>query len=250
MRLTIRPLCADGAVVPHLAPTDVHVWTADLDRTTFPRELLLDLLSPAERAKALRYLRPIDRERAVASRALLRVLLGRYTGLPPAAVPLTTERHGKPALAGLPWAFNVSHTDNFGLYAVTFRRRVGVDVERVRPVADMHGLVDRFFAPREKLDFSRLTGREREEGFFNAWTRKEAFAKATGVGLNEPMNRFAVSLVPGEPARLLECGPDPSEPDRWQMYGWPVAPSYMAAVAVEAASTTSHRSNPAALLRV
>jgi 4'-phosphopantetheinyl transferase len=250
MRLTIRPLCADGAAVPHLAPTDVHVWTADLDRTTFPRELLLDILSPAERARVLRYLRPLDRERAIASRALLRILLGRYTGLPPAAVPLTTERHGKPVLASLPWAFNVSHSDNFGLYAVTFRRRVGVDVERVRAVGDMDGLVDRFFAPQEKTHFARLTGREREEGFFNAWTRKEAFTKATGVGMHEPINRFAVSLIPGEPARLLAFDPDPSEPDRWQFYGWPVAPNYMAAVAVEAIPASSHRPAPSILLRV
>jgi 4'-phosphopantetheinyl transferase len=198
----------------------------------------------------LRYLRPLDRERAVASRALLRILLGRYTGLPPAAVPLTAERHGKPVLVSLPWAFNVSHSDNFGLYAVTFRRRVGVDVERVRPVGDMDGLVERFFAPREKADFAQLTGREREEGFFNAWTRKEAFTKATGVGMHEPINRFAVSLIPGVPACLVGYESDPTEPDRWQFYGWPVAPNYMAAVAVEAITSHSHRPAPAVLLRV
>src|SRR5262245_14235164 len=245
MRLTIRPLCADGATVPHLAATDVHVWTADLDRTTFPRELLFDILAPAERAKVSRYLRPLDRERAVASRALLRILLGRYTGLPPAAVPLTTERHGKPVLVSLPWAFNVSHSDNFGLYAVTFRRRVGVDVERVREVGDMDGLVERFFAPQEQADFARLTGRAREEGLFTAGTRKEAFPKAPGVGMNEPINRFAVSLTPGEPARLVGYEADPSEPGRWQFYGWPVAPNYMAAVAVEASLASSARPAPA-----
>jgi 4'-phosphopantetheinyl transferase len=226
-------MCGPGAGLLHLAANEIHVWTADLDRPDPPREHLASVLTAPERCRAARFLRPIDRDRAVASRGLLRMLLARYTAMPPHEVPIAADHRGKPYVTGLPWAFNVSHSEGLCVYAVSLGRRVGIDVERVRPMPHMDDLVRRFFAPRERREFAGLPSCQRQEAFYNAWTRKEAYVKATGVGMHEPLERFAVSLRPGEPAELFECASDPAAADRWRLFGWQVAPGYVGALAVE-----------------
>jgi 4'-phosphopantetheinyl transferase len=74
---------------------------------------------------------------------------------------------------------------------------------------------------------------QRREAFFNCWTRKEAYIKATGMGLAQPLDQFEVSLKPGEPARLLDVQDQPYEPSRWAFQAFQPAENYVAALAVE-----------------
>jgi 4'-phosphopantetheinyl transferase len=78
-----------------------------------------------------------------------------------------------------------------------------------------------------------LSGSQRVQGFFNCWTRKEAYVKATGHGLSCPLDRFHVSLTPGEPARILEIEGDPRGPSRWWMQALVPEPAYVGAVVAE-----------------
>src|SRR5438094_10495422 len=85
--------------------------------------------------------------------------------------------------------FNVSHSKSLGLYAVTRDRRVGVDIERIRPLPDLDEIAERVFSPEERLALRRLPPARRPEGFFNCWSRKEAYGKAIGYGLAPPLTR-------------------------------------------------------------
>jgi 4'-phosphopantetheinyl transferase len=215
----------------------VHVWRVGLDQPAHIRDRLPGLLVPEERDRAARFVFDRDRDHYVVGRGVLRILLGRYLGLPPELVPIAYGRFGKPELAaGSPHArlaFNLAHSHGFALYAFAQGRRVGIDLERVRPMPDAESIAARFFSARERAALSALPAGERVNGFFRAWTRKEAFIKALGEGLSRPLDRFSVSLGPGEPARLLEVADDPAEAGRWTLRDLDAPSGFLAALAAD-----------------
>jgi len=121
---------------------------------------------------------------------------------------------------------------------VTWGREVGVDVERVRPLDDLETLAERVFSRRERETLQRLTGPQRLNGFFNAWTRKEAFIKALGEGLSHPLDRFDVSLAPTAPPRLERIDGDPMRAARWWLSAVAVDAVHAAALVVEGRDVT------------
>jgi 4'-phosphopantetheinyl transferase len=188
------------------------------------------LLSDAEQRRASRIPFGRDRRRFIVARARLRQLLGARLGVRPESVELAYGAHGKPALAasfadsGL--RFNTSHCDDVAAYVLVFGREIGIDIEAVRVMRDADDLAARFFSDGERAAYQALEPPDRPLGFFNCWTRKEAFIKALGDGLNHPLDAFDVSLTPGEPARLLNvCG--------WRMTSFSPAPGFVGAVVTE-----------------
>ena len=216
---------------------EVRVWIASLDLGAESVDRLDWLLSDDERARAARFRFHRDANRFVVSRAVLRTLLGAYLGVEPCLLGFTYGLRGKPALAapfdrtGL--QFNASHSAGLGLYAVTEKRRVGVDIERLRPLCDLEAIAERTFSPHERQALRRLPPAQRHQGFFNCWTRKEAYIKATGDGLFHPLERFTVSLAPRLSARLERVEGDPAEAGRWTLEALAPDPGYAAAIAIE-----------------
>jgi 4'-phosphopantetheinyl transferase len=192
-------------------------------------------LSNGERHRARRYRHECDRRRFLVARARLRQLLGERLGVPPAAVELAYGRNGKPALAPRfarsGWRFNVSHCGEVALYALSRRREVGVDVEAVRVLEEGDEIATRFFSRREAAAYRALAPRDRPLGFFNCWTRKEAFVKALGAGLSLQLDQFDVSLAPGEPARLLRIERGLGDPAGWGLTAFSPLPGFVAALA-------------------
>ena len=90
-----------------------------------------------------------------------------------------------------------------------------------------------FFSKNENIELMSLPSDQRQLGFFNCWTRKEAYIKAHGLGLSLPLDSFDVSLKPGQPAALKETRPDSREASRWTMLSLDVDPQHAGAVAVE-----------------
>jgi phosphopantetheinyl transferase (holo-ACP synthase) len=182
--------------------TEIHVWSAGLDSPAWP---VPDRLPPRERSRAARIR---DRRRArrwTAARWALREVLSRYLETAPAEVALATMPGGKPALAGPqpPFRFNLSHSRDMALVAVSPSREVGVDVEWIDP--------------------------RRPAAFYAAWARREAVAKCLGVGLwapapdrtvtvcrvDAPADFAAAVAVAGEglpPVRRLVLDPLPAQP--------------------------------------
>ena len=220
-----------------LAPDEVHVWCASLERPAGEVARLFSLLSEDERARAERYRVEPARVQFVSARAVLRTLLAGYLGADPTHIAFAHGAHGKPVLAHPPARpplhFNVSHTHGAALFALTARGEVGVDVEQVRPRTNHIELAERFFAPAEADALRRLAPADSLEAFFNAWTRKEAFLKATGLGLSYGSERVEVTLLPGEPARLLRLAGDERAAARWSLEGLSPLPGYVGALALE-----------------
>jgi 4'-phosphopantetheinyl transferase len=155
------------------------------------REGLEAVLSDAERERAGRFRFLRDRACYVAAHAAVRHLLGAEVGLPPAAVRFCLEPRGKPALApgqaDRPIHFSLAHSGRLALVALAGAGAVGVDVEEVRPLADVLALARRMFAAEEHELLAALPEAERVPTFLQYWTRKEAALKMLGEGLRVPL---------------------------------------------------------------
>lgn len=213
-----------------LDPAQTHVWYSKLGHAQSETEWAYDLLSLHERERAQRFRFRIHRARFVVARALLRILLGGYLRRPPEMIEFVYDAHGKPALRDQSLQFNVSHCEDRGLFAFNARHRLGVDIERVRPMMDMIQIAERFFSSSEAQTLSSLPLNSRDDAFFRCWTRKEAFIKATGEGLSFPLERFVVSC--DEPACLLHLDADKDEASNWALHHLAPEAGYVGALAV------------------
>jgi 4'-phosphopantetheinyl transferase len=212
---------------------------ADIDTGCWP------LLSNDERDQAERYRMPGKRREYIATRGALRRIVGGVLGVDPAALSFAYGAHGKPSLAD-PWrqrklSFNVSHSGDVALVAATTCGAIGVDVERVRADKDHLALARRYFSRRENEMLLELPAERRVRAFFDCWTRKEAFIKAEGRGVSLGLDRFDVTLAPGEQARLLATAWDAEEAARWQLVDLPLDDDYAAALAVGCANSCEVR---------
>jgi 4'-phosphopantetheinyl transferase len=218
---------------------DVHVWLAALDPPEHTVQLLAGVLDSDELLRVQRFRFERDRRRFIVARSVLRSILGVYVKLPPAQIQFTYGPRGKPALAAAcgdgRLRFNVSHSQELALYAVTCDREVGVDIEWMRPLDDAESIAPHFFSAYERAALRNLPVHLRHQGFFNCWTRKEAYIKAIGEGLYQPLDGFDVSLTPGEPAQLLAVLDKPDEVKRWSFQALQPPAGYAAALAVEGA---------------
>jgi 4'-phosphopantetheinyl transferase len=208
----------------------IDVYWFDLDEAGADAGRFYDLLDPSERARAAQFRVERDRRRYVVRRGRLRLLLAGYLGRPAAALALTVNRFGKPALAAGALRFNLSHSCGLALYSIAHGIEVGCDLERRDPSLAGADIAERFFSRREVRALSALAPARRTAAFFNCWTRKEAYLKARGWGLSLPLDAFDVSLAPDEPAALLGgC-------DGWSVAAFEPAPGYHAAVVAEGAA--------------
>ena len=216
---------------------EFEVLTTRLDVGSEAIRASATVLSPAERQRAGRFALDRDRRRFVVARAQLRELLAARLDVPPESVELDYGECGKPAL-GRHFAeshlhFNVSHCGDVAVYAFSLGREIGVDVEAVRTIRDADDIAARFFSRRENEAYLALDLCDKPLGFFNCWTRKEAFVKALGRGLDQPLDSFEVSLAPGDPARILRVEGAAGDQCGWHMEAFTPAPGLTAAVVVE-----------------
>jgi 4'-phosphopantetheinyl transferase len=218
-----------------LATDEIHVWFASLDQ---PALRFQGLLSMDERIKAEQFHLEEHRKRFTARYGILRTILGHYyLGVEPSLLQFCYGKNGKPALADTfgkgKIRFNLSHSDEFAVYALSRDREIGVDIEHIRDIPEMERIAERFFSPQEKAVFHALPASRKKEAFFNCWTRKEAFIKATGDGLSWPLDSFDVSLVPGTPAKLLSIEGNVKAASQWLVQSLDYFPGYAGAFAVK-----------------
>ncbi len=195
------------------------------------------LLSGAEQQRASRIAAGRARDRFIVARARLRQLLGSRLGVRPESVELTTAPKGKPGLGSrfvdANLRFNLAHCDDVAAYAIGTGGEVGIDIEAVRALDDADRLAGRFFSEAEQAAYRGLVPAERPLGFFNCWTRKEAFIKAQGDGFGYPLDRFDVSLAPNEAARLLRVGDVSGDACGWRVMSFSPAPGFVGALVTE-----------------
>jgi 4'-phosphopantetheinyl transferase len=151
-----------------LKPGEIHVWRIHLDKIKGPPP------TAGETARAARFATPTLRRRYLRAHCALRDILRRFTDT---RLDFALQEKGKPYLPNAPeLQFNLSHSKQMALVAVALRIPVGVDIERLRPLAEHAAIAERFFPPGEA---SPIDARD----FFRRWTRFEAILKAQGLGL-------------------------------------------------------------------
>jgi 4'-phosphopantetheinyl transferase len=197
---------------------DLHGWRTTSDQPLSSVQELKSLISRDEVERAERFHFERDRTRFLARRGLLRIILGYQLGVDP---------------------HTVRHSHGLALYVIGWNRNVGIDVEKIRPLHEAEPIARRFFSTSEVTAIQELPESQKMLGFFNCWTRKEAYLKATGDGLSRPLDEIIVSLVPGETAKLMSVAGDQKEPSRWSLIDLTPAPGYVAAVCVEAPGDNS-----------
>ncbi len=224
-----------GPLKPVIWQNQVHVWRARLDvpwSWTFDEALSLE-----DRTRADRFKFESDRRRFCAARASLRLILARYLEVKPGRLRLEAGEFGKPFLAGNAAApglrFNLSHSHQLALIAVTRDREVGVDIEFMRPDFVNDEVATHFFSQAEVDQFQSLPRSLRTRAFFNCWTRKEAYIKGRGEGLYCPLDQFDVSLTPEKPPMLLQSRVADADAQRWILSEINAGDRYAATVAVE-----------------
>ena len=204
-----------------LPDNEVHVWTARMDVRSEVRAALRVTLDCDENERAERFAFARDRDRFIVRRGVLRQILAAYLGAEPGHLRFSHGKYGKPALDGVamsdPLRFNVSRSRDLAVVAVARSRELGVDVEYLDADRADEQVAQRYFARRELVDLNALSGRAWLRGFFDCWTRKEAYLKARGEGLSFPLDAFEVSLSPGDPPALVRSRAGPAEADRWTM---------------------------------
>jgi 4'-phosphopantetheinyl transferase len=217
---------------PSLARDAVHIWRGFLDRPASEATRLRDALTPEERQRADCYHFTRDREHFIVRRGLLRLLLGRYLHHDPRALRLIEGPAGKPEVAEIPSPgavrFNVSRSDGLVVLAFALDRHVGIDVERVRPDVAADGVAETFFAPDEAAALRALPASLQPAVFFDAWTRKEAYVKATGQGLTRGLES-------------VRADGSHDEAGRWTIRTLHPGPGYAAALVVEGGGWELHR---------
>ena len=199
---------------PVLEANAVHLWLVPTSEVP-PEDAAV--LSSAETQRAARFHFEKDRTRYMAAHVWLRLILSRYLVCPAREIEFGVGAHGKPALAGSCGAlhFNLSHSGDLMLLAISAIGEVGVDVEQIRSGVSCVDLAKRYFEAREAQELRILAEPQRTDRFFELWTSTEARLKASGAGLSN-----GATII---------------NPDRWSLLTLTPAEGYAAALAVEGA---------------
>ena len=213
-----------------LPEDELHIWLAWLDIEAQERARLSSYLNKDEVSRAERFVFPRDRDHFIVARGRLRELLGKYRHCPPNAVQFKTGRYGKLSLLDdkNQLRFNLSHSHGLALYGFCMGREIGIDAEKIRPEFAGEGIAERYFSVTEQRELRELPEELRDTAFFLCWTRKEAYIKAHGDGLQIALDSFDMSLKPGEPETLRSV-----DSGRWSMRSFTPAPEFVAAIIVE-----------------
>ena len=221
-------------VRPTLMVDDVHVWAASLEQPAATVRVLESLLSIQELNRAERFRNERDRRRYVVAHGILRDVLAGYRKADPRTLRFTVDKNGKPALSDErgPTAlrFNLSHTADMALIAVTLGREIGVDVECIRPISELDSIVESHFTARERDTLRTMASTAKPSAFYRCWTRKESYAKATGEDLSATLGGFDTMLSSG-PADLSLA--DPRRASGWNLHELLPADGYVGAVAID-----------------
>jgi 4'-phosphopantetheinyl transferase len=222
-----------------LVLTDRHVdvWRTALDLPQPRIDEYSALLSRDEAARARRFKVPNKRREYIISRGLLRRILGHALRSDPAMLEFRYGEHDKPYLVRPPGNvnvnFNISHSHEQTLIAVTLDHALGIDIEHVRPDVQFRQLARRFFSAQEARALEACSEAALPRAFYACWTRKEAFVKALGDGISFGLQEFSVSVDPLDETVTLTTHWDPDEAGKWTLINIPAGEDYIAALAIE-----------------
>jgi 4'-phosphopantetheinyl transferase len=192
----VRPDPSSSLVIRE---NEVHIWLVQTNGESISLGDFKDLLSSVEQDRASKFKFETDRRRYITAHAALRSILSIYVNSPARELQFASGPYGKPKLAPIhdkkKIAFNLSHSHEVALIAITQGREIGVDVEWVREDFVFDEVAHRFFTTREVAALHALPLHLQREAFYKCWTSKEAFLKAKGTGLSGQLDEVEMGLT-------------------------------------------------------
>lgn len=202
-----------------LASGQVHLWLLDTRQFNQPLvELALTLMNSEERERAQKFIR--GKHEYIASRWLLRKVLGQYLQQAPASLVFNRNEKGKPYLANNSLQFNLSHSGHWALLAATRDRELGVDIEQTRHERDLLGIAESYYHPDELALLKQRQGTEQIHLFYRLWTLKEALFKAMGVGIAAGLENLNFNLGNPISVQFSPALGAPTLAHQWQFHQW------------------------------
>jgi 4'-phosphopantetheinyl transferase len=219
---------------PILSIGEVHLWRARLTLRPEQLQQARTLMTQEEQARADRMVTDTLKNRRIASHGILRDILSRYLSMPAADILFSHGERKKPFIEGSDIQFNMSHTEDIALFALTRQHAIGVDIEGIKESKYHEGIVRSNFSPEERQQYESLPDSEKLEAFFRAWTRKEAYTKAIGLGLYYPLEKFTVNLSANDERGLISIEGSTERAKNWLLPSFLAEEKFLAAVAIEA----------------
>ncbi len=220
---------------------EAHVWLTSSDFAPVHMEYLTHVLTEKERENAGRFHFEIDRRRYIIAHFFLRSLLGAYTNNLPEQLVFSAGPYGKPYLLqhadnhtreNFKLFFNLSHSHDMIILALTLEGEIGADIEYMRPIGDIDSIAQQFFSPEEYTNLVSLPEEQKIAAFYTCWSRKEAVIKASGLGLAMPLDSFSVSLQANTSRQTVCVFTDGAPQSRWNVYSLPPVQDYAVALAL------------------
>lgn len=175
----------------YLKKEEIHVHLSQSKHIDITNKNILD---SAEKIRADSFKFTKDYELYVAAHIFLRKTLSLYAPLSPNNWQFKQNYYGKPSIHnhGYHWLqFNLSHTKGLIACAISYKRAIGIDVERSTHLKNIKALTKYSFSTQEANDIlSKKSIQKQEQCFFTYWTLKEAYIKAKGKGLSIPLQQF------------------------------------------------------------
>jgi 4'-phosphopantetheinyl transferase len=167
----------------------VQLWRIDLKGPATAQDAAL--LSAEELDRAARFAFDHLRQRYVLAHAALRRVLGQALSRDPASLAWQHGAQGKPSLLGGEGLhFNLSHSDEVAVLALSAHHEVGIDVEMHHAPRDAANLSQAVLTESERAWMLAGAPADLDRRFLCCWTRKEACIKAIGAGLSLPPQTF------------------------------------------------------------
>jgi 4'-phosphopantetheinyl transferase len=177
------------------------------------------------------------RNRFIARRAILRIILGGYLQISPSKMQFLYNSYGRPRLNELKHdeviEFNLSHSQEFALYIFSSQNRVGIDLEKIHAIGDVKNIIERFFTIREREFINSHDEIQKGDAFFKIWTGKEAFLKAIGTGLSIPMDQVDILKIKNDVANQTSVNENMDVNSKWHIETFCPTLGYQASFAVE-----------------
>lgn len=221
-----------------LLDNQVHLWLVNLNISNKQiAEELTNILSPDEMARADRFRFEEHKNRFIAARGFLRKIISYYLQISSREITFKYSDRGKPELANNNLKFNLSHSQDTALYALTNNNLIGIDLEYLRSNVECDKIAQRFFSPAESELINSLPPKQKTQTFFHFWTIKEAYLKATGEGLVGGLETVKIDLNGDAEVIVKAIANNSTEANNWFFSSFIPQNDFIASVAINTRET-------------
>ena len=223
--------------ISDLRRSEIHLWFADLnslDRYAISSEVA-HWLRGEEKNRYNRYQSQRQREHFLFGRVLLKTILSKYIGCAPADLKLDIDTRGKPFVSSdntLSLTFNLSHSGNRVVFAVSKNQDLGVDLELIKKERAILKIAERYFSTSETRELRNLPKASQVKRFYELWTLKESVLKACGYGLSRGLSKIEFSF-PASDKLVMHSAPGNENLTHWQSWQIEEYKNYMLAVSIK-----------------